>query len=113
MGFPTREDVYSAFVELNTTTKAYTDKYGKQIEPIKENEIDMGGFVFKRKPFTKEQTDKLRGLIDSAKGLKKTDKKVAEIINEEAQAYFAGDKSLDDTCNIIQDRVTTYVNESK
>ena len=36
-----------------------------------------------------------------------------EIISEEAQAYFNGQKSAKDTAAIIQQRVSTYVNEQK
>lgn len=35
------------------------------------------------------------------------------IVLEEAQAYFEGDKGLDDTAEIIQDRIQTYVNENR
>ena len=34
-----------------------------------------------------------------------------DIITAEAAAYFAGDKSLDDTANMIQSRVNLYVAE--
>jgi hypothetical protein len=35
------------------------------------------------------------------------------IITEEAANYFNGQKSLDETADIIQNRVTTYVNENR
>ena len=33
------------------------------------------------------------------------------ILSDEAAAYFAGEKSLDDTANMIQSRVNLYVAE--
>ena len=44
--------------------------------------------------------------------MNKKDKKNT-IIEEEAQPYFSGEKSVDDVCAIIQDRVNTYISESK
>ena len=38
---------------------------------------------------------------------------VNNIIKEEAAQYFAGQKSLDDTVRIIQNRVSTYVAERR
>ena len=52
-------------------------------------------------------------LIRRTKKQAKLDTKGALIISEEAQAYFYGEKSLDEVAKIIQKRMTTYVNEKK
>ena len=39
------------------------------------------------------------------------DRVLRNIISDEAAAYFAGEKSLDDTANMIQSRVNLYVAE--
>ena len=36
-----------------------------------------------------------------------------EIVEEESKAYFAGDKSVDETAATIQNRAQTYINESR
>jgi len=36
---------------------------------------------------------------------------IREIVEEETQAYFAGQKSLDETCKVIQNRVQLFLNE--
>lgn len=36
-----------------------------------------------------------------------------EFIYESCGAYFAGDKTLDETVDLIQNRVTLYINERK
>ena len=41
------------------------------------------------------------------------DIEMMNIIDEEAQAYFAGKKDIDKTVRIIQKRCTTYMSESK
>ena len=42
-----------------------------------------------------------------------TDEKVLEIVSDEAAAYFAGDKGLDECAAQIQSRVKLYVNEQR
>ena len=39
------------------------------------------------------------------------DPSLTAIITETAGAYFAGDKSLDETADLIQNRASLYVNE--
>lgn len=41
------------------------------------------------------------------------DDEIIHIINEEAGAYYSGQKSADDVISIIQNRVQLYVNENK
>ena len=41
------------------------------------------------------------------------DTAVIDIIIEQAQPYFAGDKTLEETADLIQRRVTLYVNENR
>lgn len=36
-----------------------------------------------------------------------------DIIQEEAAYYFAGDKSLDDTIQVIQSRIDLYMSENR
>ena len=73
---------------------------------MEEIEID-------KKPVTDEDAARYRALIDNAKGLQYYNNAVDNIIEEEVAAYFSGDKSVDEVCKIIQDRVSTYVNENK
>lgn len=41
------------------------------------------------------------------------DDEIIKIINEEAGAYYSGQKRIDDVINIIQNRIQLYVNENK
>lgn len=61
---------------------------------------------------TPEQVQAVRDLIDSAVAATSNDETVLEIIQEEAQAYFEGQKSAQEVANIIQSRVQTYVSEN-
>lgn len=42
-----------------------------------------------------------------------SDNNVYDIVTEVSGSYFAGDRSLDDAASLIQNKVTTYVNESR
>ena len=56
-------------------------------------------------------TSTLESYADSVSGIGFMDAPVQVIVSEEIQAYFAGQKSLDEVIGIIDDRVATYVNE--
>lgn len=51
------------------------------------------------------------GYIESAAGIRMMDAPVEIIVREEIQAYFAGQKTIEQTMELIQNRVDTFVNE--
>ncbi|MDR0906274.1 MAG: extracellular solute-binding protein [Oscillospiraceae bacterium] len=59
-----------------------------------------------------EEAAKIQSAIESAHTIYGANTQVLSIINEEASAVFAGAKSPEDAANVIQSRVTLYVNES-
>ena len=111
-GMPTRNDVFEVYMDQFTFTKDGKDKYGNEIK-ARNSEFEIDGLQYKFKPLTKDELDTFRHLIENTKGRLEPDGKIWDIVEEEAAAYFSGDKSVDDVCKVIQDRVTTYVNESK
>jgi hypothetical protein len=54
----------------------------------------------------------IRSLIDSAVASTQGADDVHDIILEEAQAYFAGHKTVEEVADIIQSRVQVYVSEN-
>ena len=60
---------------------------------------------------TQEQADEILGLINATTAVYGYDESIMGIITDEAAPYFAGEKSLDDTANMIQSRVNLYVAE--
>ncbi|WP_164545707.1 ABC transporter substrate-binding protein [Paenibacillus albus] len=87
----------------------------KAVEDVKKNGIDKdvgakgGGAVVK---VTDENLNALRDMLSAASlrnmGYETT---VQQIVAEEVKAFFAGQKSADDVAELIQNRVTTYLNE--
>ncbi len=60
---------------------------------------------------TREDAEKMRRLVYSTEKMARQDDTLTEIISAEASAYFAGDKSLEDTVSNIQSRASIYVAE--
>ena len=62
---------------------------------------------------TQADIDRVLSLIDGASAMPDIDQKAAEMIMEEVQNYFAGDKPLDETVKVIQSRVGIYLAEKQ
>ena len=111
-GNPTRQDVYDVKCEALQATKKTKDKYGNKIIP-KDGEFGLGDLVIEEKPYSDEDISTYTTAVENASGLWSNDRKVEDIIVEEAEAYFAGDKSVDEVVEIIENRVNTYINENR
>jgi len=62
-------------------------------------------------PLTKAETNKLIDYIKSVNKAAYYDENITTIVNEEAQAFFEGQKSAEDVCSLIQSRVSLYISE--
>lgn len=110
---PTRQDCFDMMIEAHMATKGYTDEFGQEINPV-DNLYNYGdGWEAHVGPSTQKEVDLYVDLINNTKRVDGYDYKIMGIIDEETKAYFVGDKSLEDTVDIIQSRVTTYVNENR
>ncbi len=103
---PTRQDCFDLEIEAAMTTREYTNEMGQDIMPrcAQNGEIQ---------PMTEEQEKKFRKLIDNTRRCEQYDEEIISIIGEEVSPYFAGDKSLEETVKLVQNRVKTYVNEGR
>ncbi len=62
---------------------------------------------------TQEQADKLLAVVESTTRSVDMNASVAAIVREGAAAFFAGQKSAEETAHLIQSRVNLYVNEQR
>ena len=60
---------------------------------------------------TEEDYEQWMALYEAASGLNDFDSALADIITETAGACFAGDKTLDETVELIQNRASLYISE--
>ena len=62
---------------------------------------------------TQEDIDQILSVINSATGIVDYDDEILSIVSGEVSAYFAGDKDVQTTANMIQSRVNLYVQEQR
>lgn len=109
---PTNKDAFEMYMKTKTTTKKYTDEYGTEVEPY-ESGWGWDDMEIKIGPMSADEEQLYRDLIDRTTKVTAYDDEIMEIIQDEVKNYFSGQKGLDETADIIQNRVTTYVNENR
>lgn len=62
---------------------------------------------------SKEYAEDIKALVASTTKVPDFDQSVIDIVTEEAQAYFAGQKSVDEVAKLIQSKANIYVNEQR
>ncbi len=111
-GNPTRQDCFDMMMKAKTTTEEYTDEFGQKIMPL-DSSWGWDDLEVKIVPLTDKEAQLYKDLVNNTKKSGGYNNALMEIITEEAKAYFAGEKSLDETADIIQNRIKTYVNENR
>lgn len=62
-------------------------------------------------PISTEDFDEISALLDSITHARYRYDGIFQIIREEGQAYFAGDRSTEETARLIQNRAKIYLSE--
>lgn len=70
------------------------------------------GWSYTYRDATQDEVDLIMQLIETARPANRSNDAILNIINEEADAFWQGQKSVDDVANIIQSRISIYVNEN-
>ena len=121
-GLPATKSALDEMINEAMNVKYMTDENGNQIldengNPIPEDgtsSISWGDWEYTYHTTTQEEADTLRHLIDIAKPANTSgNDEITNIITEEAEGYFKGQKSAADVANVIQSRVQVYVNENR
>lgn len=77
------------------------------------SKMGVGNTEIEMKPLEQKDIDKYTDAIDSVTKSFQYDEEINNIVSEEAEAFFNGQKNLDDVASMIQSRVSLYVNEQK
>ena len=102
-----REYGFGGFV----TNKKIHNRH-KEWEVESERGVPVGnGDYFFDDPVTKEQCEYVTSLFDTNRSSILLDKEVRDIVLDTAGAYFAGDRDLEQTVQMLNDRVGLYLNE--
>lgn len=121
-GFPANKADFEWVVKDAMTPDGYKiDENGNQVldengDPIEESHSSWGwgnNLTVDIYATKQEEYDQIMDLYNKVDKMYSMDSNVFDIVTEVAGSYFAGDRSLDDAAGLIQNKVTTYVNESR
>lgn len=62
---------------------------------------------------SQDEADTIRELVDTTTRAYRLDDSINSIVFEQAEAYFAGQKSVDEVARLIQSKASIYVNEQR
>ena len=90
------------------------DQNGERIERARSSFIvgDPGIMLVFLRSVRQEQVDRLMALYNAIDHIGEKDEGLTDLIREQAGAYFAGEKALDETVKLIQNRAMLYVGEN-
>lgn len=113
-GFPLMRSALEKQFEKDMQAEYYEDADGTKKEKSKGVwTTGMNGeIVVDVYAATEEQVERVRQMIETA-GSSNIDSKVLEIITDEAQSYFDGQKSAEEAASLIQSRMQIYMNEKR
>ena len=101
-GFSVRKDEFEKFCQKAMKEKEDTSIYG------------YGSMEIEVKAATQEDVDQVKNLVENTTAVYgAASEEVTNIINEEAAAYFSGQKSAEEVAKIIQSRMQVYLSETK
>ena len=118
--FPTNKADFDKMVEDAMTPNYILDQDGNQIlnelgQPIQESKGGWGwdNVQLEIRAATQEEYDQVMELYNNVTRMTDYDTSIFEIVSEEAESYFNGDKSAQEVAGLIQSRVNLYVNEQR
>lgn len=118
--FPTNKSEFEKMAAENMKADYQLDENGNPVLDEHGNKVEIshggwgwGDLQINIYATTQEEYDQIMELYNSITSIYEYDDKIFDIVNEVAASYFNGDKTVEDTANLIQSRVELYVNESK
>lgn len=110
---PTRKDNFEMLVKEVMATSVYIDEMGNEKPPYNGTVTMNGDVTCALKPLKENQVKLYRDFIDNTHRVSLGNSVILSIVMEEAQTYFKGDKSLEEAAEIMNNRISTYVNENR
>lgn len=112
-GFPVKRSALEKQFEMDMTPEYTEDENGEKIECPKTS-WGYDDFNMEIYAATSEEVDAIRTLLESAdRATGSVDDQLVNIITEETEPFFKGQKSAEDTAAVIQNRIQIYVNENR
>ena len=123
--FPISQEAFDKKMTSVMTEQYQLDENGEQVDWDGDGEPDkmsIGSYEVVENgesaweevyALTQEDIDQILSVINSATGIVDYDDEILSIVSDEVSAYFAGDKDVQTTANMIQSRVNLYVQEQR
>ena len=123
--FPISQEAFDKKMTAVMTEQYQLDKNGEQVDWDEDGEpdkmcigtyevVENGESTWQQVyALTQEDIDQILSVINSATGIVDYDDEILSIVSDEVSAYFAGDKDVQTTANMIQSRVNLYVQEQR
>lgn len=121
-GFPVNRTLLEAKLKDAMTVEYEKDENGEFIRDEKGEKVPMAKYFIwsddSEEPeyvysLSQEQADKVMELINSTTRLFDQNTAILDIICEQADAFFAGEKTAEETARLIQGKLSIYVNEQR
>ncbi|MEA4894367.1 MAG: extracellular solute-binding protein, partial [Oscillospiraceae bacterium] len=112
-GYPISQKAFDKKLAEAMKQEYTTDENGNKI-PVSNGGMSMGdGLVVNFYAITQEEADQIKELINSVDHTAVYDQSLTDIITEESAYFFSGEKTVDQVAEIIQSRMTIYINEQR
>ncbi len=108
--FPIRKSSYDKLATDSMERMYWIDDDG--VKQYEDDIMYLGDQEVVVQPMTQEEVDYVKDFVESLTMVYNANENVYNIITEEASAYFSGQKSAKEVADIIQSRVSIYVNEN-
>jgi len=98
---------------MQPRTYTYTDEEGKKVTEEIESSMFLNGKQIRMPRPQQKDIDEVMRILENAHARMMIDENISRIINEETGAFYAGQKTAEETADIIQSRVSVYIRETK
>lgn len=108
-GLPVNKAIFLEKAQKLTERAFRTNENGEKVEY--DDTLYYHGEEVPILPMTQTQVEQLTAYIESVRNVSSVNEEVSSIINEELEAFYAGDKTAEETAKLVQNRVRLYLDE--
>lgn len=110
-GMPVEMEAFMAQAKTALERPYWVNEKGEKEEY--DDTFNVNGEEIILPPMSEEQMNQIIDFVKSVNRRSYYNESISKIVEEEAAAFFAGQKSASDVANVIQSRVQIYVNENR